>query len=154
MSGEIAAIRGVQAQLAKLGRNQTGVWLPTMIAGAMIKAADGQPKDGIGDLEAALEQLSRAQELHFFIGKIREDSGDLAGAMVSYTSVLDRRMLLGFNGIVWAARMRLAEVLIKSGKPAEAKPHGADSAVEGRRSRVRAAAAREGDVEEDMTFHP
>ena len=32
-------------------------------------------------------------------------------------------MVLGFNGIVWAARMRLAEVLIKSGKAAEAKPH-------------------------------
>ena len=123
MSGEIAAIRSVQAQLAKLGRNQTGVWLPTTIAGAMIKAADGQPKDAIAELEAALEQLSRAQELHFFIGRIREDSGDLAGAVVNYTNVLDRRMVLGFNGIVWAARMRLAEVLIKSGKPAEAKPH-------------------------------
>jgi tetratricopeptide (TPR) repeat protein len=123
MSGEIAAVRGVQAQLAKLGRNQIGVWLPTTIAGAMIKAADGQPKDAIAELEAALEQLSRAQELHFFIGRIREDSGDLAGAIGSYTNLLDRRMVLGLNGIVWAARMRLADVLIKLGRGAEARPH-------------------------------
>jgi len=123
MAGDVSAIRSVQPRLEKEGRNQTSIWLPATIGHAMLLAADGKPKEGIAELEAALEQVSRAQELHYFIGRIREGSGDLAGAAASYQTVLDRRMLLGPNGIVWAARLRLAETLIALGKPAEARPH-------------------------------
>jgi tetratricopeptide (TPR) repeat protein len=123
MTGDVNAARTVQPRLQQEGQNQPGIWLPTTIASAMIRAADGQPKEAVAQLEAALEQVSRAQEIHFFIGHIRDRSGDLAGAAASYQTVLDRRMLLGMNGIVWAARLRLAEILIKLDRAAEARPH-------------------------------
>jgi tetratricopeptide (TPR) repeat protein len=123
MTGDVNAARSVQPRLQQEGQNQPGIWLPTTIASAMIRAADGQPKEAVAQLEAALEQVSRAQEIHFFIGHIRDRSGDLAGAAASYQTVLDRRMLLGMNGIVWAARLRLAEILIKLDRAAEARPH-------------------------------
>ena len=123
VAGDIAAVRGVRPQLEKMDRNRTNVWLPATIAIAMVRAEDGEPKEAIGLLEGALEQFSRAQEIHYFIGRIREGSGDLAGAAASYSNVLDRRMVLGPNGLVWTSRLRLAEVLVKLGRPAEARPH-------------------------------
>ena len=122
MAGDEDAVRQLRPQLEAVGKNQTAIWLPATIALAMLRADDGQPREAIAELESALEQVSRAQELHYFIGLIRERSGDLGGAIASYNNVLERRMVLGLNGIVWAARLQLAQALIKLGRPAEAKP--------------------------------
>jgi tetratricopeptide (TPR) repeat protein len=123
MVGEIDAVRHVRPQPDPLGRNQAGVWLPATIAASLVRAADGEPREAIAQLEAALEEVSRAQEIHYFIGSIRERSGDLPGAIASYNTLLERELALGLNGLVWAARLKLAETLIELDRAAEAKPH-------------------------------
>ncbi len=74
--GELAPVRAALPRLLKEGKNNQAVWLPATVGQALVLAADGKPADGIALIEAALNDVPRAQDLHTIIGRIRQASGD------------------------------------------------------------------------------
>ena len=119
--GIVEPLPPVIARLDPLGKQDQTVWIPVVIAKAYVRAAGGQPKEAVSDLQAALTENPRALELNFHIGDIRASAGDLDGAESSYRQITDAAGLLGFGSVITGARWKLAEVLIKKGNTAGAR---------------------------------
>ena len=119
--GIVEPLPPVIARLDPLGKQDRTVWIPVAIAKAYVRAAGGQPKEAVSDLQAALTESPRALEINFHIGHIRANAGDLDGAESSYRQITDAANILGFSPVTTGARLMLAEVLIKKGNTAGAK---------------------------------
>jgi tetratricopeptide (TPR) repeat protein len=119
--GIVQPLPPVIARLEPLGKQDSAVWIPVAVAKAYVRAAGGQPKEAVSDLQATLTGNPRALEINFHIGRIRENAGDVDGAESSYRQVIETAGVLGFSSAVTGARWRLAEVLIKKGNTAGAK---------------------------------
>ena len=88
---------------------------------AYVSAKDGKTDEAIADLQKAIVQNPRAQELHFMIADLREKSGQDEEAIGGYRLVLRASAFLGTNPVVPGARLRLARLLLKKGDSAGAK---------------------------------
>jgi tetratricopeptide (TPR) repeat protein len=119
--GVVEPLPPVIARLEPSGKQDQSVWIPVAIAKAYVRAAGGQPKEAVSDLQAALTENRRALEINFHIGRIRETAGDMDGAESSYRQITDAANVLAFSPVITAARWKLAEVLIAKGNTAGAK---------------------------------
>ena len=120
MMGDLAPSRALLPELKKEITNNENLKFQAAIMEAYIKGADGQMKEAVGILEAILVEVPRAQDVHFFIGQIRERGGDLDGAIASYQAVVKAGAALGGNSVVPMSRLHSAEVYLKQGKHPQA----------------------------------
>jgi tetratricopeptide (TPR) repeat protein len=119
--GIVEPLPPVIARLDPLGKQDPAVWVPVAVAKAYVRAAGGQPKEAVSDLQATLTENPRALEINFHIGRIRGNAGDVDGAESSYRQITDAASILGYSTVITGARWKLAEVLIKKGNTAGAK---------------------------------
>ncbi len=120
MIGDLAPGRALLPELKKASANNEGLKYQAALMEAYIKGADGQVKEAVGLLEATLVEVPRAQDLHFYIGQIRERSGDLDGAIASYQAVVKAAPALGGSAVVPLSRLAIAELYLKQSKNAQA----------------------------------
>jgi tetratricopeptide (TPR) repeat protein len=114
--GRIDAVRPILPRLR--AQNVTGVMFT--ITEASVMAHDGKPQDAIAKIEAMLREQPRAQDLHGAIGRIRELSGDPAGAIANYETVVKAQSYFGLAYTVPLTRLMLAELQDKQGNAAAA----------------------------------
>jgi tetratricopeptide (TPR) repeat protein/predicted Ser/Thr protein kinase len=117
MLGRTEAVRSIVKRLKANGT--TGVSITA--SEAYVMAADGKPQDAVAKVEAMLREQPRAQDLHGVIGRIREMSGDVPGAIANYETVIKAQSYFGLSPVVPLTRLRLAELQEKQGNAAAAK---------------------------------
>ena len=120
MIGDLAPSRAVLPELKKASANNESLKYQAAVMEAYLKGADGQVNEAVGLLESALVEVPRAQDLHFYIGQIRERSGDLDGAIASYQTVVKAAPALGGNPVVPFSRLAIAELYLKQSRNAQA----------------------------------
>jgi len=119
--GRIDAAAAAVVRLEKEPLEGQPVFLPVAIAKAYIRAAKGEAKEAVQDIDATMAEFPHALDLHFHLGRIRELTGDLAGAATSYRTTLQVLPQLGLNPQIVPVRIYLASVLTKQGDAAGAK---------------------------------
>ena len=123
MLGEMGPAREAVPGLVKAAETNRGIAGAVGVARAYVLAADGKADEGIAHIQQALAQNPRAQDLHFFIGDIREKAGQNEEALASYQRVVDFGAFAGANPVVPVSRLRLARLLAKKGDTAAARNH-------------------------------
>ena len=121
MLGEVGPARDALPMLIKAAETNRAVTGALAVARAYVLAADGKPDEGIAQIQQALAQNPRAQDLHFFIGDIREKAGQVDDAIPSYARVVEFGAFTGANPVVPVSRFRLARLQIKKGDQAGAR---------------------------------
>ena len=119
--GELGAVRAALPSLQKSAKDDPAVSGNVTVANAYVLAAAGRAAEAILELQTLLAATPRALDLNFFIGQIREQSGDRDGAIAAYQTVIQSRALLGLNPLVPLTRFNLAKLLIAAGDNAHAK---------------------------------
>jgi tetratricopeptide (TPR) repeat protein len=119
MLGRIEAIRPALARLR--AGNVTGTMFA--VVEALVLADDGAFQDAIARIEAVIAEQPRAKDLHAVIGRIRERTGDAAGAIASYETVIKAQTSFGLTPVVPMTRLLLAELLERQGNSAGARAH-------------------------------
>ena len=115
MLGDTDTARQLLPALEKDGRKNQAVWVPATVGRAYVQAADGRAADGVAALEKVLVEIPQGVDLNFHIGRLRELAGDPAGAVAGYRATIAALPVLGLSPVVSAARVSLAEALIKQG---------------------------------------
>ena len=115
-------VAGVRSGLRRIETiaNEDQIGPALSVVRAYLQAHDGQPAAAIAALQAALANNPRARDLHYFIARIRERSGDLDGAIAGYRTVVDSVTYLGLNPLIPMSRLKLAKLLLKRGDTAGA----------------------------------
>ena len=121
MLGEIDAVRAGLKRLNADPANEAAVGSSIIVARAYVQAKDGKAAAGIAAMEAALKEAPRSRDLVYFIADLRQQTGDLDGAIAGYRRVIDSFTYLGPNPVIPAARLKLAKILIARKDTADAK---------------------------------
>ncbi len=119
--GQGAATKTVIAKLDAAGKQDPDIWIPVAITKAYQRAADGQPRDAAGELQALLAEQPKSAFIGFHIGRIRAAAGDVDGAIANYRTTLAAVNMLGFDPVIIASHWQLGELLAKSGDTAGAR---------------------------------
>ncbi|HUL72051.1 MAG TPA: protein kinase [Vicinamibacterales bacterium] len=119
--GQLDVARPVAARLEPLGKQNVAVWVPVAVIKAYARAASGQWREAVADLETTLNEYPRGFDVNFHIASIREAAGDVEGAEASYRGVIRAVAFLGFDSIETVAHLRLGELLAKKGDATGAK---------------------------------
>jgi tetratricopeptide (TPR) repeat protein len=120
--GDPARAAAALADLEAAGRSNPSVSGPIAMARAYALARAGRFADAIERAETVAREFPQQRDLPYHVGTIRAMSGDADGAIRDYRSVVDRAGRLGFNLIMPAVRLALADALVTQGKHAEARP--------------------------------
>jgi hypothetical protein len=88
------------------------------VAKAFLSAADGHVSDGISRVSNV---ASGQPEVFFFVGRLREQSGDLKGAIVNYRMTVRPGGALVLESVLAITRLKLGELLARTGDAAGAK---------------------------------
>jgi tetratricopeptide (TPR) repeat protein len=123
MLGEVGPAREALPGLTKAAETNRGIAAAVAVARAYVLAEDGKLDEGVAQIQQALAQNPRAQDLHFFVADIREKGGQPDQAIPSYQRVVEFGAFAGANPVVPAARFRLARLLAKKGDTAGARDH-------------------------------
>lgn len=119
--GETAAVRSGLARMPDEAKNNPAMAPTLTVSRAYLQAKDGHAADAIAALQAVIAATPRLREFNYFIADIREQSGDLDGAVAGYRAVAGSMTFLGTNPIIPLSRLRLARLLIKRGDQNGAK---------------------------------
>ncbi len=121
--GEIDSVRTWVPQLEKMDPTDPQQMQPSLVARALVMAADGRSREGIALIESYLAQNPRSLELHYYLGLLRERSGATDDAITSYRAAIQSANALGPNPAVMAARLGLGRLLKQKGDVAGANEH-------------------------------
>ena len=121
MLGEIDAVRAGLKKLDADPAKEAAAGPSVTVARAYVQAKDGKTAAGIAAIEAALKDAPRSRDLLYFIADLREQTGDLDGAIAGYRRVIDSFTYLGPNPLIPAARLKLAKILMARKDSAGAK---------------------------------
>ena len=121
--GEIDSIRPWVSRLEKMDANDPQQFQPALVARALVLAADGRGRDGVALVDGYLAQNPRSMELHYYLGLVRERSGEVDDAIASYRLAVQSAHVLGPNPAVMAARLGLARLLKQKGDVTGATEH-------------------------------
>ena len=119
--GDIAAVRAGLAKLPPEAATDSMLATALSVPRAYVQAHDGHAAEAVASLQSLMAITPRLRELHYFIGDIKEQSGDLEAAIASYKAVTESVTFIGTNPIIPLSRLRLAKALIKKGDAAGAK---------------------------------
>jgi tetratricopeptide (TPR) repeat protein len=123
MAGDVAAIRPYLTKLRAADISNPAAFQPASVALALLAAQEGRAADGIQSLETLLVQRPRSLELHYYIGLIKEQSGDTDGAIASYQKAIDAVYVLGPHPALMGSRLALIPLLRAKGDTAGAQAH-------------------------------
>jgi tetratricopeptide (TPR) repeat protein len=119
--GDVAAVRSGLSRLDAAAQGNAMLTSALVVPRAYVQAQDGQTAAAIASLQAALAAAPRLRDFNYFIGDLREHSGDLDGAAASYRIVTNSVTFIGTNPIIPLSRLRLAKLLFARGDQAGAK---------------------------------
>jgi tetratricopeptide (TPR) repeat protein len=119
--GDIDAVRAGLAKLPPEAASDGTLATPLAVPRAYVQAKDGHAAEALASLQSLMALNPRLRELNYFIGDIKEQSGDTDAAIACYKSVTESLTFLGTNPIIPLSRLRLAKALIKKGDTAGAK---------------------------------
>ena len=118
MLGDIEPGRAALPRLAKSDVATSG---SVAVTRAYVLAHDGKYEDAMAELQRTLAQFPRAQDLHFMMGDIRQQAGQIDEAIAEYRRIVDGSAYFGANAVVPGARLKLAQLLLRRGDAAGAK---------------------------------
>jgi hypothetical protein len=113
--GQTEAVRLGLARMPDEAKNNPGMAPTLTVSRAYLQARDGHPAEAIAALQSVIASTPRLREFNYFIADIREQSGDLDGAVAGYRVVAGSVTFLGTNPIIPLSRLKLARLLIKRG---------------------------------------
>lgn len=119
--GDIDAVRAGLAKLPADAANDTSLATALSVPRAYVQAKDGHAAEAVASLQSLMALNPRLRELNYFIGDIKEQSGDLDAAIACYKSVTESVTFIGTNPIIPLSRLRLAKALMKKGDTTGAK---------------------------------
>jgi tetratricopeptide (TPR) repeat protein/predicted Ser/Thr protein kinase len=119
--GDAPVARAPLARLEPLVKSHSDLEMPVAITRAYVDAAAGRASDAVKSLEAFAIRVPSARELDFHLGRLREASGDAAGAENNYRRVIAEQAALGMNPVTSIARLSLGRLLTKKGDAAGAR---------------------------------
>jgi tetratricopeptide (TPR) repeat protein len=119
--GDINAVRAGLAKLPPDAAKDSVLATSLAVPRAYVEARDGHAAEAVASLQSLMAITPRLKELNYFIGDIKEQSGDLDAAIASYKAVTESVTFIGTNPIIPLSRLRLAKALIKKGDNAGAK---------------------------------
>ena len=120
ITGQMDVVRSLAPQLDKADLNDPQQAQPLMVARALLAGSSGQVKEAEAMVDAYLVDHPRSMDLHYYLGKIREQSGRTDDAIASYRKAADAVNILGPSPAVVGARLSLAMLLKKKGDTAGA----------------------------------
>jgi serine/threonine protein kinase/Tfp pilus assembly protein PilF len=117
--GDLPPVRARLPEIEAASTKDQGLRALATIAKAFVSVADGHVSDGISQVSslASGNQLG----LFFFIGRLREQSGDLKGAIGNYRMAVGTGGAFDLDLVLTITRLRLGELLARTGDAAGAK---------------------------------
>jgi tetratricopeptide (TPR) repeat protein len=128
--GQLDAARALLPRVEQAAESHQSIYLPVAVTRAYLRSAAGQAKDAVTDLQATIVEFPQALDLSFHLARLREQAGDLDGAIAAYRAVVQVQPVLGHNPSVAPARTLLAEALRKKGDAAGAKAQAAGATAQ------------------------
>ena len=113
-------VRSLAPQLDKADLSDPQQAQPLMVARALLAGSSGQVKEAEAMIDAYLATHPRALDLHYYLGRIREQNGLTDEAIASYRKAADAVNILGPSPAVASAKLSLALLLKKKGDAAGA----------------------------------
>jgi len=120
IAGDIVSIRNGLGRLPPEAAADNMLASALAVPRAYIQAKDGHAAEAVASLQSLLALSPRLRELNYFIGDIKEQSGDLDGAIAAFRASAESVTFIGTNPIIPLSRLRLAKALIKKGDSAGA----------------------------------
>ena len=115
ITGQMDVVRSLAPQLDKADLNDPQQAQPLMVARALLAGSSGQVKEAEAMVDTYLVDHPRSMDLHYYLGKLREQSGRTDDAIASYRKAADAVNILGPSPAVVGARLSLAMLLKKKG---------------------------------------
>jgi serine/threonine protein kinase/Tfp pilus assembly protein PilF len=117
--GDLPPVRARLPEIEAASTKDQGLRALATIAKAFVSAADGHVGDGISQASSLASGTQLG--LFFFVGRLREQSGDLKGAIGNYRMTVRVAGALGVDSVLAITRLRLGELLARTGDVAGAK---------------------------------
>ena len=118
--GQMDTVRALAPQLDKADLSIPEQAQPLMVARALLAGSIGQVKEAEAMISSYLETHPRAVDLHYYLGKVREQNGLVDEAIASYRKAAASVSILGPSPAVAGAKLSLALLLKKKGDTAGA----------------------------------
>jgi serine/threonine protein kinase/Tfp pilus assembly protein PilF len=117
--GDLPPVRARLPEIEAASTKDQGLRALATIAKAFLSAADGHVSDGISQVSrvASGNQLG----VFFFVGRLREESGDLKGAIGNYRMTVGAGGAVDLDLVLAVTRLKLGELLARTGDAAGAK---------------------------------
>jgi serine/threonine protein kinase/tetratricopeptide (TPR) repeat protein len=117
--GVLPPVRARLREIEAASTKDEGLRAQATIAKAFLSAADGHVSDGISQVSVVAS--GDQPELFFFIGRLRQQSDDLKGAIGNYRMTVGAGGALALNPVLAITRLELGELLARTGDAAGAK---------------------------------
>jgi len=117
--GVLPPVRARLREIEAASTKDEGLRAQATIAKAFLSAADGHVSDGISQVSVVAS--GDQPELFFFIGRLRQQSDDLKGAIGNYRMTVGAGGALALNPALAITRLELGELLARTGDGAGAK---------------------------------
>lgn len=118
--GETDTVRRLLPRLDKADMNDAQQAQPAVVSRALVAAAGGRLNEATAEIETYLARVPGALELHYYLGLVRERSGQIDGAIASYRVAALGVNVLGPSPAVMGAKLALALLLKQKGDTAGA----------------------------------
>ncbi len=115
ITGQMDAVRTLAPQLDAADLRDPQQAQPLMVARALLAGASGQVKEAEAMIDAYLATHPRALDLHYYLGRIREQNGLADEAIASYRKAAGAVNILGPSPAVAGAKLSLALLLKQKG---------------------------------------
>ncbi|HUR20733.1 MAG TPA: tetratricopeptide repeat protein [Vicinamibacterales bacterium] len=118
--GQMDTVRALAPQLDQADLSDPQQAQPLMVARALLAGSSGQVKEAEAMIASYLSAHPRALDLHYYLGKVREQNGMVDEAIESYRKAAASVNILGPSPAVAGAKLSLALLLKKKGDTAGA----------------------------------
>ncbi len=120
ITGQMDALRSLAPQLDKADLDDPDQAQPLTVARALLAGANGQVKEAEAMIDTYLATHPRALDMHYYLGRVREQNGLTDEAIASYRKAAGAVNILGPSTAVPGAKLSLALLLKKKGDSAGA----------------------------------
>ena len=115
ITGQMDTVATLAPQLDKADLSDPQQAQPLMVARALLAGSSGRVKEAEAMIDGYLAAHPRAMDLHYHLGRVREQNGLTDEAIASYRKAADSVNILGPSPAVASAKLALALLLKKKG---------------------------------------
>ena len=115
ITGQMDTVGALAPQLDKADLSDPQQAQPLMVARALLAGSSGRVKEAEAMIDGYLATHPRALDLHYYLGRVREQNGLTEEAIASYRKAADSVNILGPSPAVASAKLSLALLLKKKG---------------------------------------